>query len=223
MLCITLLLCTTKNFGQKFDVTLDYTVTYLLPETNDTIKVSVANQGKYLYTDSELVANTFGSEFAKSFGNIDNDKIEVKLLMKLADLQMLFNVKSGKTSILMDLNLISFLPKKDSVSDEITQLIANKKDEHINLMNKEYSLFDMYPKKDTGDRLVFAFDSDFPINYELNFTEFFKHILGNSIKFSMPNGLIVYLKNKKNQEIIRAIKIERESRKLSADLNFYIK
>lgn len=223
LFCLFILVFTHETYAQKIDIKLDYTITYLLPKTNDTISFSIANQGKYLYTDSGIVADIFKSQFIDSFGNYNNDNTNVKLLLKLADLEMLFSLSSGKTGILMNLNLIDFLPKKDSVSDEITQLVTNKKTERISLMMNEYSLYEMYTKSESEDKLIFAFDENYPINYKQNFSGFFKYLLGNNINLSIPNGIVVYIKNKKNEEVVRAINIEGESRELSADLNFYIK
>lgn len=222
LLCLFFFFATSETVGQKINLDLEYTITYLLPKTKDTLNISIANQGKYLYTDSELLANLFKSQFVSTFGSLSNES-GVNFILNLAEMEMLFSLNSEKTSILMNLNLLDFLPKKDSVPNKLTQLVANENGQTISLMNNEYPLFEMYPQSDSEDKLIFAFDKDYNIDYAQNFTDFFKYVLGDTITFDIPNGIVVYIKDKNNQEIIKAIKIERETRKLSTDLNFYIK
>lgn len=198
---------------------MDFTATYILSKTQDTIKVGFGEEGRYLYTDSKKVAEAMKGAL-KQFGAADHSDGLLKLLIDLENIEMLMHFKFGKNTIIGNIDLTNFFPKKEN--GETDKLIAKKTSEEIIILEKSYALHAVYPNQKQEETLTVAFDNDHAVNYNKHFRKIMGMATGNIIDIDVPNGLLVYARDSKENEIIRLLAIDERPKKglLNLDLTF---
>ncbi|MDC6367773.1 MULTISPECIES: hypothetical protein [Flavobacteriaceae] len=205
--------------AQKIEFDLDYTATYVLSKSKDTVTVSIGNGGKYLYTDSRAITKKLSSSFSK-LGLKENDpNSRIKLLINLINLDMLMYIKAESNVIAASVNLENFIPK-ESVRKETIELISESTQESIEVMGKDFPIVAIFPKSKPDQKIYAAFDDEYDLDYNQNFRQIFRSILGKAFDMEIPHGAIVYLRNK--EEILRLLHIENDRKKGAIDFSLTI-
>lgn len=220
---IVLLLLFTSylSFSQHFEFELDYKATYLIPKSNDTINIMVGENGKYLYTDSEKVAEGLRSSFRR-FGSLDS-KLEssAQLLLNMSTNFMLMKMKMGENTVWGHVNLTTFMSRGAKNSSELkVRLVAKPTNEFVTVNNKEFRLYNVAPTNKPDDIVAMAFDESYNLDYNAYFNKLISAAAGDVIEVDIPNGVLVYAR--KEQELLRLITLKKEKRKgkLNLDLTF---
>ncbi len=214
-----LILCWFSSPAQKVDFELDYEVEYWAPKSKDTIKIAIGKDGRYLYTDSEVVAKSFGSitrRFQPAKGKEDAD---LKLLFDMETTFMLMDIKIGQNTVIANVDLSQFMNRGGLVdSTETGYLKASPTALKVDNNGKKYKLFAVAPDSKPEDIIYMAFDEKYPVDYNQYFSRMISMATGERINIDLPKGVLVYVEDKKGDVMLELISVKKKKQKGSADL-----
>jgi hypothetical protein len=209
------------GFSQNFNFSLDYEVSYFLPKSNDTINIKVGNEGQYLYTDSKKVAESFKSSFRR-FGSRDKDAMTTaKLFIDMSTSFMLMQMTIDDNIIWGHVDLTTFMNRGRPIDapEEMT-LVKKATTEIVQVNGKEFRVYEIAPNNKPDDVLYAAFDDSYDLNYNKHFEKLVSGAAGGMFKIDIPNGVLVYARDKKGNEIIRLLEVKENPLKGTVDLKF---
>ncbi|AKA35948.1 hypothetical protein [Flagellimonas lutaonensis] len=207
--------------AQEISFELDYTATYFIPKSQDTITVSVGQDGAFLYTDSDLLAKSFAKELVSFLPAVESASTEVKTLLNLQTNELLFHIRADKNTMVMNFDLLNFANPKSL--EKSGGLAHTQTDEKYLFKGKEYPIFKIHPRNDSSDALKIAFDKAFSFDYNKHMPDFLTLVLGEEMTINVPNGVILGAEDKHGNELIRLIDIKSEEKTGRVDLNFILK
>ena len=217
LLFLVLISCNT--FGQNFDFELDYKATYLIENSNKTITIMVGDNGKYLYSDSKELIEKIRPLF-KVFGNFNSElESSSQVLMDMSTSFMLLKVKVDENTVWAHANLENIISRGRKIPDgSKIKLVSAPLDEFITINNKEYRLYNVFPEDKPNDILIMAFDTDYKLDYNTYFNKIMSYSTNDNVKIDLPNGILVYVKEKSGKVLLKLLEIENQSYKGEASL-----
>ncbi|MEM9649348.1 MAG: hypothetical protein AAF969_12780 [Bacteroidota bacterium] len=208
-------------FSQNFSFKLDYQVTYLIPKSNDTVRIRVGNAGQYLFTDSKTVTSSFRNSFRKFGGNNKNAIMSGKLFLDMSTNFMLMQMQIDNNTVWGHVDLTTFMNQNKSFdSKEETALVKKSTSEIVTINGTEYRVYEIAPANKPDDILYAAFDDTYDLDYNTYFGKLFSAALGEKFKVDIPNGALVYARDKDGNEQFRLLGIKEEQLTGTVDLNF---
>ncbi|MEL6305505.1 MAG: hypothetical protein AAFQ20_12055, partial [Bacteroidota bacterium] len=106
---------------------LDYTATYLVPKSKDTVQISVGDNGKFLYSKSKLVAKSLKSVTQRFQPKTQDENTEVGLMMNLETLFMLMQMNVGDNTVIGHVNLAPFMNRGKTIDSTTTKTLKATK------------------------------------------------------------------------------------------------
>ena len=203
--------------AQKIDIGLDYSITYVLEKTKDTVNLSIGDSGRMIFTDSRVLAKQFGSAF-NSMIPAAGGQTEAKFLLDLQENKMFMEADIAGNIILMNLDIINFIPKPKATGTGIT-IKAEPTDDSQFVLNGLFKKYNVFSSDKEGIAFKMAFDENFSFNYEETLGPFLQLLLGDEIAISLPKGIILYAEDSDGNEVLRAIRLRNEEQRIKADFN----
>ena len=185
--------------GQEITVNLDYEVTYTIPapkrNTIDTIVVSMDKEGRFLHSNIPFLGEDFGRSVLKD-PNIDLSNADANFVLDTKQMLFYFHFKFEENIMFMKMDIENFIPvERDPLQGDL-ELIAEATGDKMNLIDKRYPTFLLYPKNEPEEPVTLAMDPNRPVNNLNLINEFIKLMMrkteskGNA-SFEIPNGLIL--------------------------------
>nr|WP_299001088.1 hypothetical protein [uncultured Allomuricauda sp.] len=219
LLILLLLSLPSSSFSQDINFEIDFSAVYWAPKSNDTIKVSIGNKGRYIFTDSKQVAKSFGSitrRFQPAGAKEDPD---LKLLFDLKTIFMLMEVKIGQNTVLANVDLNQFMEKGKSIdSATVRNLNATPTALKVENNGKKYKLYGVAPDNKPDDLIYMAFDERYPVDYGAYFSKLMSSATGELFSINIPSGILVHVEDSKGEIILELLSIKKKKQKGSANI-----
>ncbi|MEL6974571.1 MAG: hypothetical protein AAGL29_04160 [Bacteroidota bacterium] len=208
--------------AQEVEYNLDYTATYLVPKSKDTVQISVGDNGKFLYSKSKLVAKSLKSVTQRFQPKTQDENTEVGLMMNLETLFMLMQMNVGDNTVIGHVNLAPFMNRGKTIDSTTTKTLkATKTDRSIRMGLAEVPLYAVAPDHKPDDILYLGFDPGYPLDYNTFFPSILSAAAGEIMELDIPSGMVVYAETKTGEVLLELIHIEKNKRKASANLNLF--
>lgn len=208
--------------AQEVTYRLDYTATYLVPKSQDTVQISVGDKGKFLYSKSKLVAKSLKSVTQRFQPKTQDENTEVGLMMNLETLFMLMQMNVGDNTVIGHVNLAPFMNRGKTIDSTKTQTLkATKTDRSFRMGLAEVPLYAVAPDHKPDDILYLGFDPGYPLDYNTFFPSILSAAAGEMMQLDIPSGMVVYAETKTGEVLLELIHIENNKRKASANLNLF--
>ncbi|MEM6895162.1 MAG: hypothetical protein AAF554_15815 [Bacteroidota bacterium] len=208
--------------AQEVTYHLDYTATYLVPKSHDTVQISVGDRGKFLYSKSKLVAKSLKSVTQRFQPKTQDENTEVGLMMNLETLFMLMQMNVGDNTVIGHVNLAPFMNRGKTIDSTKTQTLkATKTDRSFRMGLAEVPLYAVAPDHKPDDILYLGFDPGYPLDYNTFFPSILSAAAGEMMQLDIPSGMVVYAETKTGEVLLELIHIENNKRKASANLNLF--
>jgi len=229
---ILILLFVINVTSQSTTVNLDYTVSYEIPSVKkgkDTLNISFDKEGKYLFTDTNILAKDLARKvFRTNLTLINNSKIS--LLFDIKKELAYINFTSGLNHLFLQIDINSFLPNKpvrqDSIESKEVQLNSKQTNEKALVMNTEYNLYKIYTSGEVEQPVYVAFDESNSFNINNLLYLFFEKLALTESNLVKPKnigkGIIMQIKNHKGDEILTAINVLKQQKKIEFNHSFTI-
>ncbi|MCH2196120.1 hypothetical protein [Kordia sp.] len=210
--------------------TFDYEVSYEIKDRTkgtDTIKVAFDKSGRYLWTNYSKIADGYSFMFLKP----KNENLPNFLSSIIYDTQstkFYISIYNKELSFFMKVDLLSMVPKSPQEINEPINLIADKSSETIPVLNKERTIYKIYPSSEPEEKnkLDVVFDVSYPVNNNIVFGGLFNTMFISdnelSVKMDLPQGIILYVAEK-NKPLLKAISIKKISRTITINNTLEIK
>ena len=208
------LLVSTSTFSQDLDVSLDYSVTYEVPNSSknsiDTLSLSYDRKGKYIYTDSQFIGESLAIEI---FNTLANRTIDANILFQIEDNKALIDVRVDDNEIYLNMDMAAIIPQAVIDSDnttELTQLISEKSPKTTTILGKEYTTYFLYPEGEPFNAMTLVVDEALPVNNNSIMKGFLTLLFNRpdtNIEVEFPNGLILMLADS-SMTHLKAINVE---------------
>lgn len=225
------LLVTTVTFSQETVIEIDYVVDYIIPnnkkESVDTVSIGFNKNGKYLWTNY----NILGNEFSKSILLGNTSKIndtEFNLIYSVEDNKMIlyFNFDKSKIYANVDIETIVPMDRRDAF-DEDFNLVATKLNEEKSILDYSCSTFDLHPDNDPSDAITVLVANDLDCKNNVFFSKFVSLMLKmtsskGEIKSDIPDGLILKAYDKSGSPMIEAINVDKNKKTITINQSFKI-
>lgn len=219
--------------AQNTEIKIDYTVDYIVPsgrkKTNDTISIGYANDGKYIWTDNKNLAKSLGKTmFRSNPGLMENANLSVIYNTQEGLLMMCF--ESGKNRMFFSIELSKIIPGPSVVSEEDEEnefeLISENTNETIDILDKNATVYDIYPSNKDTDIISIAFDESVKIDNTQLFKNLFQIMLAADGKSGMlgidiPDGMIMKVSNK-GETLLEAVNVDTTSKTININYSFKI-
>ena len=212
-----MLLASCNSLAQKIDISLDYTVTYVIPKSNDTIRLSIGDSGKMIFTDSKSLAKEFGSSFGSLIPTAP-DQTDAKILLDLKANKMYMEAKVADNVMLMNLDIMNFIPKPTRNADSVAVRAELNGETHF-VMDRLHDLYNIISDSKEGISFKMAFDENYPLDFNNTFSPFIQLITGGELVLDFPSGVILYAEDANGAEVLRAIDIRNEAQRIEANFN----
>lgn len=209
--------------AQEVTYQLDYTATYLVPKSQDTVQISVGGNGKYLYSSSKLVAKSLKRVTQRFQPKTQDEDTEVKLMLNLETLFMLMQMNVGDNVVIGHVNLEPFMSRGKTIDSTMTKTLkATKTDRSFRMMGfTEVPLYAVAPEHKPDDILYLGFDPGYPLDYNTFFPSMLSAASGEMMKLDVPSGMLVYAEDKTGEVLLELIQIESNEQKTTANLNVF--
>lgn len=226
---LVLVLFFTSSYGQSKEITLDYTVTYQVPNakknTIDTVSVSYNKEGTYLYTNARFLIDTFSTSVFKS-GNVDFSKSTSNIIYDSHNTDVYMYLDFQGNVIYMKMNLDAVIPTTSDSFDENIKVITEKATENDFILNKSYPKYLVYPENEPQSILEMVVDEDLSVNNNLILSKFFELMLTKtksegSIEMDIPEGLILSVSSN-GTYMIKAFEVEKKPIKINLSHSFKV-
>lgn len=205
ILTLIVLLVVAVSYSQEQQITIDYTVDYLIPNdrkgTSDTITIGYSKNGKHLWTNSEYLAKDLGKKMFKSNSKM-LENADLNIIYDSENAMLIMHFQSGKNGMFMTMDLEVLMSKQVGYSEEDEfELLSNATNESITVVGHEATIYDLYPSNKPTDIISVAFDESLEINNNMLFKTLFELIFSsqlnsNLLDINLPNGLILQASNK---------------------------
>ncbi|PRX53226.1 hypothetical protein [Flagellimonas meridianipacifica] len=207
------------SFSQDINFELDFSAVYWAPKSNDTIRISVGNNGRYIFTDSEEVAKSFGSITRRFQPAGGKENADLKLLFDLKTIFMLMEVKIGQNTVLANVDLNQFMKKGKSIdSATVRKMSATPTALKIENNGKKYKLYGVAPDNKPDDLIYMAFNEKYPVDYDTYFSKLMTSATGELFSIDIPSGLLVHVEDSKGEIILELLSIKKKKQKGSANI-----
>ncbi|WP_456442605.1 hypothetical protein [Psychroserpens sp.] len=231
-ICILIVLFTVNVSSQSTTIKLDYTVSYEIQSkknVKDTLKISFDKEGKYFYSDTEILAKDLAKTIFKRKQHLINNS-KIHLIFDVDKELAYISFNSGQNAMFFQMDITDFMPKggmkHDSIAPEKIQFISKRTDKKVSVLNSEYNLYKMYPSHEVEKPIYVAFDEsyDFNINNILYlFASKFALAENNFLERTDINkGIIMQVKNHKDTTILKAVNITTQQKTIKFNHSFTI-
>lgn len=208
--------------AQTVEYHLDYTATYFVPKSKDTVQISVGDNGKYLYSNSKLVAKSLKRVTQRFQPKTQDEDTKVKLMLNMETLFMLMQMKVGKNVVIGHVDLGPFMNRGKTIDSTKTQTLkATKTDRSFRMGLAEVPLYAVAPDHKPDDILYLGFDPGYPLDYNTFFPTMLSAAAGEVMELDIPSGMLVYAETKTGEVLLELINIENNKRKASANLDLF--
>jgi len=203
--------------AQEVTFELDYSISYVIEKSKDTITLGIGDGGRYLYTDSQIIGSELGRSLTELIPTASEDT-RAKILVDLAKETLLIHAQVDDNSMLVHLNMKNFLPKEID-TDKQELLSATRTSETKSLLGQNYELYQVFSKKNEANYKWAAFDPKYPLDYTENLSSLIGSFMESNVTFDFPNGILTYMENSNGTEMSRAISLKEEKKYLTANLS----
>ncbi|BAO74482.1 hypothetical protein [Winogradskyella sp. PG-2] len=230
ILTYLLIFCIGLCYSQEKNITIDYTVDYLVPKKNktevDTITIGFDKDGRYLWTDSEYLAKDLGRSMFRGKEELLKDA-EIGIILDTEKLKITLFFSSGDNEIYMNVALDAIVPIRNSNKpSETFELQSETTGDTIKVLDRETEMYILFPSNKPDDSVYVGVDKELKVdNTKLfdNFLSFFFAAEENSEMkaLNFPNGLILNISDD-GKTIIEAHKINTNTKTITLNHSYKI-
>lgn len=228
---IIFLLATLVSFAQETVIDIDYTVDYVVPnkrkKTVDTISIGFNKDGKYLWTNSNILTSEFGnSVFLGGAKNIDDAQFNLIYSVENGTFIILF--KYGESVIYANLDIETIIPMDEEDSfDENMNLVAEQINEKERVLDFDCSSYKLYPDSKPNEAITISVADDLESKNNVFFSKFINLMLRmtsskGQINVDLPDGLILKVLDDEGSVLIEAINVENNKKTITINHSFKI-
>ncbi|EDP69940.1 hypothetical protein FBALC1_10422 [Flavobacteriales bacterium ALC-1] len=218
------------SYAQEKNITIDYTVDYIIPKKNttqaDTVSIGFDKNGRYLWTDSEYLAKDLGRSIFRGKEELLKDA-EIGIILDTEKLTITLFFSSGDNEIYMNVALDAIIPIRNSNKPgETFELLSETTGDTIKVLDHEVEVYSVFPSNKPDDTIYIGFDKELKVdNTKLfdNFLSLFFAAEENSEMkaLNFPNGLILNISDE-GQTIIEAHKIDTNTKTITLNHSYKI-
>ena len=215
-LFIFLLLSGFSSQSQIQEITLDYLVTYEVPNnkkgTTDTLQIGFAKSGGYLFTDSDIISKEMDLQM---FGKINPSATEKSsLLLNTSNANFYFNYEVNGVEMFISANLSALIPEGElDPMDESVEIISEKTNSKTNILGKLLDTYLVFPSNRPEQPATLVVDDTREVDNSALLNKIIQLLLKKSqssggISVDLPQGLILSVTEPSGRKVLEAIKIK---------------
>lgn len=225
------LLATLVSFSQETVIDIDYTVDYAIPnerkKTIDTISIGFDKDGKYLWTNDDLLTNEFGkSVFLGGANKIEGSQFN--LIYSAENDKLIIFFKFAESIIYANLDIENILPvdEKDAINENINLITEDIKEED-SVVDFKTITYKLYPDFEPSEAITISVADNLNCKNNVFFSKFVGLMLRmtsskGQITVDLPDGLILKALDEKGSVLIEAINVDNTKKTLTINHSFKI-